>query len=163
MNSDEWWFPSHLRDMGGAECLELLASHQVGRVAYCDDLGPVVLPVNYVIDHDTVLIQLSPHSTLARNLRSTPASFEIDEFDDYNQSGWSVLVRGAATYVDPADLRDATTGPSPGQRASARSTSASPHTTSPDVGYCPLEHAPEPIAIEGRPDDDANTFGCSHP
>lgn len=107
MNSDERWFPSHLRDMGGAECLELLASHQVGRVAYCDDLGPVVLPVNYVIDHDTVLIQLSPHSTLARNLRSTPASFEIDEFDDYNQSGWSVLVRGAATYVDPADLRDA--------------------------------------------------------
>jgi uncharacterized protein len=107
MNSDERWFPSHLNDMERTECLELLGSHQVGRVAYCDDLGPVVLPVNYVIDHGTVLIQLSPHSTLARNLRSAPASFEVDEFDDYNQSGWSVLVRGAATYVEPDDLRDA--------------------------------------------------------
>jgi hypothetical protein len=57
-------------------------------VAYCDDLGPVVLPVNYVLDNDTVLIQISPHSTLARHLRSR-ASFQIDDFDDYNQTGWS--------------------------------------------------------------------------
>jgi nitroimidazol reductase NimA-like FMN-containing flavoprotein (pyridoxamine 5'-phosphate oxidase superfamily) len=92
--------------MGRAECLELLASHRVGRVAYCDDLGPVVLPVNYVIDRDTVLIQLSPHSTVAQNLRSARASFEIDEFDDYNQSGWSVLVRGDAAHVESADLPD---------------------------------------------------------
>ena len=84
----------------------MLASHQVGRVAYCDDLGPVVLPVNYVVDQDTVLIQVSPHSTLARNLRSARASFEIDDFDDYNQSGWSVLVRGDAAYVDSAELPD---------------------------------------------------------
>lgn len=107
MNSDERWFPSHLQVMSESECFQLLESQQVGRVAYCDDLGPVVLPVNFAIDRDTVLIQLSPHSTLARNLRSAPASFEIDEFDDFNQSGWSVLVRGEATYVDPADLRGA--------------------------------------------------------
>lgn len=106
MTSEERWFPSHLREMDRAECLELLAGRQVGRVAYCDDLGPVVLPVNYVIDRDTVLLQVSPHSTLARNLRSAAASFEIDDFDDYNQSGWSVLVRGEAAYVDPVELPD---------------------------------------------------------
>lgn len=106
MSPDERWFPSHLKEIDKAECLELLTSHKVGRVAYCDDLGPVVLPVNYVTDHDTVLIQISPHSTLAAHLRSAPASFEIDDFDDYNQSGWSVLVRGNAAYVDNADLPD---------------------------------------------------------
>lgn len=104
MNSEERWFPSHLRELGTAECLELLAAHQVGRVAYCDDQGPVVLPVNYALDHGCVLIQISPHSTLARCLRATPASFQLDEFDDYTRTGWSVLVRGDAAYVESADL-----------------------------------------------------------
>ena len=104
MGPDERWFPSHLREISKTECLDLLASHRVGRVAYCDDLGPVVLPVNYVLDQGTVLIQISPHSTLARHLRSAPASFQIDDFDDFNQTGWSVLVRGDAAHVDNADL-----------------------------------------------------------
>ena len=106
MSQDERWFPSHLREISETECLELLANHRVGRVAYCDDLGPVVLPVNYVLDQDTVLIQISPHSTLARNLRSAPASFQIDDFDDHSRSGWSVLVRGDAAYIDMEDLPD---------------------------------------------------------
>lgn len=104
MNTDERWFPSHLRELSTPECLELLAERQVGRVAYCDDLGPVVLPVNYSLDQGTILIQISPHSTLASRLRAAPASFQIDEFDDYTQTGWSVLVRGEATYVDQSDL-----------------------------------------------------------
>ena len=104
MTSDERWFPSHLRELGEPECLELLAEHHVGRVAYCDDHGPVVLPVNCAVDHGTILIQTSPHSTLASRLRTAPASFQIDEFDEYTQTGWSVLVRGSAAYVDPTDL-----------------------------------------------------------
>jgi uncharacterized protein len=104
MSTDERWFPGHLSELEGPECLELLAGHEVGRVAYCDDLGPVVLPVNYTLDHDTVLIQVAPHSVLATQLHGARASFEVDDFDDYNQSGWSVLVRGDASYVDPGDL-----------------------------------------------------------
>jgi nitroimidazol reductase NimA-like FMN-containing flavoprotein (pyridoxamine 5'-phosphate oxidase superfamily) len=50
MSPDERWFPSHLREMEQVECLDLLAAHQVGRVAYSDALGPVVLPVNYALD-----------------------------------------------------------------------------------------------------------------
>ena len=104
MSTDEGWFPSHLKEITKSECLELLASHHVGRVAYCDESGPVVLPVNYALDQDTVLIQISPHSALAKGLQSAPASFEIDDFDEFVQSGWSVLVRGDAAYVEYADL-----------------------------------------------------------
>ena len=106
MSAEERRFPSHLREIGEADCLELLAGHHVGRVAYCDALGPVVLPVNYVLDHGTVLFQISPHSTLAQHLNSGPASFQIDHFDDHNRSGWSVLVRGDAGYIDNEDLPD---------------------------------------------------------
>jgi nitroimidazol reductase NimA-like FMN-containing flavoprotein (pyridoxamine 5'-phosphate oxidase superfamily) len=104
MSPDERWFPSHLRDIDETECLDLLAAHQVGRVAYCDALGPVVLPVNYALDQSTILIQISPHSTLAGHLRDAPASFQVDEFDEYTETGWSVLVRGQASYVEHADL-----------------------------------------------------------
>ena len=31
-------------------------------------------------------------------------SFQVDEFDDFNQAGWSVLVRGIARYVGPEEL-----------------------------------------------------------
>ena len=72
MTNDERWFPSHLKELGEPECLERLAEHHVGRVAYCDDLGPVVLPVNYAVDQGTILIQTSPHSTLASRLRTAP-------------------------------------------------------------------------------------------
>jgi uncharacterized protein len=111
MNSDERWFPGHLVELGRAECLELLAQHQVGRVAYCDDLGPVVVPVNYALDQDTILIQLSPYSTLAARLRTAAASFQIDQFDDYTETGWSVLVRGDARYADPDDVAVASARP----------------------------------------------------
>ncbi|MDQ3157544.1 MAG: pyridoxamine 5'-phosphate oxidase family protein [Actinomycetota bacterium] len=139
MSPNEYWFPSLLREMSRTECLELLASHRVGRVAYCDDLGPVVLPVNYVMDKESVLIQVSPHSTLARNLRSGRASFEVDDFVVYNQSGWSVLVRGDAAHVESADLPDADSRPVAWPRVNAPSTSGSPHTTSPAAGCCPPE------------------------
>ena len=111
MSPREQWFPSHLRELSRAECLELLDSQQVGRVAYCDSLGPVVLPVNYAVDQETILIQISPASALARNLRSGRASFEVDDYENYNESGWSVLVRGDAAHVEPADLPDPDTRP----------------------------------------------------
>lgn len=104
MRLNERWFPGHLREMSTAECLELLADHQVGRVAYCDDSGPVVLPVNYVLDQGTVLIHVAPYSALASRLHASAAAFELDEFDEYTESGWSVLVRGSADYVEADDL-----------------------------------------------------------
>jgi uncharacterized protein len=111
MTATEHWFPSQLTELSRAECLELLSTHQVGRVAYCDDLGPVVLPVNFVMDRETILVRVSPHSVLARNLRSGRASFQIDYFDDYHESGWSVLVRGDAAHVESSDLPDADSRP----------------------------------------------------
>jgi len=103
MSAGERWFPGHLRTLTEVECRELLDARQVGRVAYCDEHGPVVVPVNYTLDGDGVLLRVSPHTSLALHLRSAPAAFQVDEHDDYTQSGWSVLVRGQATWVDPAD------------------------------------------------------------
>jgi uncharacterized protein len=106
MTQQEQWFPGHLRDLDPDECRSLLAASRVGRVAYCEEDGPVVLPVNHIVEDGDVLFATSPHSALARRFRSGPAAFEVDDFDPYNQTGWSVLVRGTARLVEYGELPD---------------------------------------------------------
>jgi hypothetical protein len=52
------------------ECRDWLAEGSVGRVAFLDGEFPVVLPVNYVVDDDLILIR-SAHDRHQRDLRST--------------------------------------------------------------------------------------------
>jgi nitroimidazol reductase NimA-like FMN-containing flavoprotein (pyridoxamine 5'-phosphate oxidase superfamily) len=101
-----------LQELTGEECLRLLRSKHVGRVAY-NDAEPVVLPVNYVIDSDTVLFCTSPYSSLGQNMRRSQTAFEVDEIDDETGAGWSVLVRGLASYVRSTDLPEAAARPTP--------------------------------------------------
>ena len=80
MSAAERWFPSHLREMTRAECLELLASHRVGRVAYCDDLGPVVLPVNYAVDGHVLVLRIG-EGTKRDALQHANVAFEVDQVE----------------------------------------------------------------------------------
>jgi uncharacterized protein len=99
MDLDERWFQGHLMEMSRAECLEALASRPVGRVAYCDAGGPVVIPVNYAMDNEDVLFRIASWTSLAHGLRGA-AAFQVDDFEEYTQSGWSVLIRGQVSYID---------------------------------------------------------------
>src|SRR5262245_2989492 len=113
MSHDEGGSPARVDELGEAECLELLGTKQVGRVAYNDPGGPVVLPVNYVVHDQMVLFRVAPFSRLADRLRDGPASFEVDHVDEETLTGWSVLVRGHAAHADRWDLPDAGSRPTP--------------------------------------------------
>jgi uncharacterized protein len=104
MSMTDGWFPGRLTELAQDECLELLTTRQVGRLAFTDEEGVVVVPVNYVVHQDMVLFRTSPHTSLGRHAESAAVAFEVDEIDDFTQSGWSVLVRGHAEYVDVDDL-----------------------------------------------------------
>jgi nitroimidazol reductase NimA-like FMN-containing flavoprotein (pyridoxamine 5'-phosphate oxidase superfamily) len=104
MTVQQLWYQGHMQYLGDRECLRLLNSAQIGRVAYNDDEGPVVLPVNHRMDGSYILFRTSPMTALGRHLSNAPVSFQVDEFDDFNRAGWSVLVRGVAEYVGPEDL-----------------------------------------------------------
>jgi nitroimidazol reductase NimA-like FMN-containing flavoprotein (pyridoxamine 5'-phosphate oxidase superfamily) len=106
-----------------AECRRLLAENHVGRVAFVDHEYPVVLPVNYVVDGDAVAIRTDSGAKLDA-IPLHRAAFEIDGFEQWNHSGWSVLVQGFGQDVSDAigtryeELRKA--GPeiwAPGERA----------------------------------------------
>lgn len=78
------------------ECLALLRSQPVGRVALpVPDDGPLVVPVNYVVDGDVIVFRSDP-GTKVTLLRAGPVSFQVDSVDWYHRSGWSVLGRGRA-------------------------------------------------------------------
>ena len=94
-----------IRELTRAECFELLAVEQLGRVAVTDDRGPVVFPVNFVLDRHTVVFRTGPGTKLHAASQGRRVCFEADGTDAATRTGWSVLVRGEITEVtDPAEL-----------------------------------------------------------
>lgn len=104
MTDTHWPRPGHLQDMDHAECLALLSSQRVGRIAFADDSGPDLLPVNYLMDGETVLIATTGYGAIARAATRARVAFEVDQIDDYTQSGWSIVIRGWAHRQSPFEL-----------------------------------------------------------
>lgn len=84
------------------ECLRLLASEEVGRLAVVLAGQPRVFPVNYALDGDAVVFRTAPGSKLEAISRSLVA-FEVDRFSPSSGTGWSVVVEGFAQEVTSAD------------------------------------------------------------
>jgi uncharacterized protein len=93
------------QELTKSECFELLAGEQLGRVAVVDDRGPVVFPVNFVLDRHMVVLRTDEGTKLDAAVRGSRVAFEVDGTDAAAHTGWSVVVRGEAVAVtDPAEL-----------------------------------------------------------
>jgi nitroimidazol reductase NimA-like FMN-containing flavoprotein (pyridoxamine 5'-phosphate oxidase superfamily) len=88
-----------------AECRELVDRHHFGRFAFVDYVGvlPSIIPVNYLLDDDKIVIRTDAGSKLSAALRGAPVAFEVDGVDETRQVGWSVVVRGRAEEVADED------------------------------------------------------------
>ncbi|MEA3076502.1 MAG: uncharacterized protein QOF60_1410 [Actinomycetota bacterium] len=106
-----------LEELERDECLKLVASMSIGRLAVTvDERGPLVVPVNYVLDGEAVVFRSGPGSKLYA-LRDTPVSFEVDLIDPVHHTGWSVLIRGVAYEVTPREVEHLDVEPwAPGDR-----------------------------------------------
>jgi nucleotide-binding universal stress UspA family protein len=87
-----------LEEIPEAECLALLASHGVGRLAVSADGQPLVFPVNYMLDGRTVAIRSDPGTKLDWASLGR-VCFEIDHVDPVRHEGWSVLVQGVGQDI----------------------------------------------------------------
>jgi len=93
------------QELTKSECFELLAREQLGRVAVVDDRGPMIFPVNFVLDRHMVVLRTDEGTKLNAAIKGSRVAFEIDGADPVTRTGWSVLVRGEAVEVtDPAEL-----------------------------------------------------------
>jgi len=80
------------------ECMELLRSRHVGRVAVVDHGQPLIFPVNYATDDRAVVFRTAPGMKL-HEARMARVAFEIDEVDTAAGTAWSVLVKGVAYEI----------------------------------------------------------------
>lgn len=84
------------------ECLDLVRTQHVGRVAIVDGGHPLVFPVNFVVDGEDVIFRTGEGTKLHAAGR-TSACFEVDHIDVETRSGWSVMVNGRLEEVTAHD------------------------------------------------------------
>jgi uncharacterized protein len=92
-------------ELSELECRELLEGGVVGRMAVSTPMGPRIVPVNYAMHGQDVVVRTSPFSELASHAGGAEVAFEVDHLDLERHQGWSVVVLGRAAYVeDHAEL-----------------------------------------------------------
>jgi nitroimidazol reductase NimA-like FMN-containing flavoprotein (pyridoxamine 5'-phosphate oxidase superfamily) len=84
-----------------SECWNLLSSAALGRLVTSVDGQPEIFPVNYVVQHKTVLIRTAEGTKLVSAAINNSVLFEAD---DHNVAeGWSVIVKGTARLLRTDD------------------------------------------------------------
>jgi nitroimidazol reductase NimA-like FMN-containing flavoprotein (pyridoxamine 5'-phosphate oxidase superfamily) len=89
--------------IGSAQSWVRLRSQDVGRLGISLAGQPLVFPVNYAVNEESIVFRTAPGTMLDRAAGS-PACFEIDYYDAHSREGWSVMVIG--TLEDITDLQD---------------------------------------------------------
>ena len=82
------------------QCLALLRSRPLGRLAYLEAGQPTVVPVNHLVDGSSVVIRSLSGGKLDAAIVGQPVAFQLDDHDPSRGTGWSVLIRGRADLVE---------------------------------------------------------------
>lgn len=80
------------------QCRELLASRDLGRIAFPLDDETEIFPVNYSTDGVIIVFRTTPGTKLAQSTLSRVA-FEVDDWAPAAKVGWSVVLKGVAQEV----------------------------------------------------------------
>jgi nitroimidazol reductase NimA-like FMN-containing flavoprotein (pyridoxamine 5'-phosphate oxidase superfamily) len=92
-------------ELNSTDCEGLLRAGAVGRMAVTAPDGPHIIPLNYSVVDDAIVVRTTPYSLLGTHGRNTRVAFEIDQFDHEYHHGWSVQARGLCEAVEhPEDL-----------------------------------------------------------
>jgi uncharacterized protein len=80
-----------------SECWNLLSGVALGRLVTTVDGQPEIFPVNFVVQHHTVLFRTAEGTKLVSAAINDRVLFEADEHNV--AEGWSVVVRGTARIL----------------------------------------------------------------
>ena len=100
-------------ELDPAESMELLAAKKVGRIGFLGEDGPVVLPMNYILADNHVIVRTAAFGVVARSALDQKVAFQVDDVDDFLEAGWSVLIAGSATMLSDAQMQALKFGGSP--------------------------------------------------
>jgi len=97
---------NRLIDLTADECLDLLHTKKLGRIALATPAGLRIFPVNYVMHGDAIVFRTVPYGIIANNAHGAKVAFEVDDVDEELRSGWSVLASGPCRRMeDSSEVR----------------------------------------------------------
>lgn len=92
-----------VRTLTKQECLDLLASVPIGRVALTLKALPIIFPVNYTLVGDSAVFGAMSGSPLSTAADGAVTAFQADSYDPENRTGWTVLAIGRALQITDAE------------------------------------------------------------
>jgi uncharacterized protein len=88
-------------------CWELLRTTSIGRLAVWVEDHPDIFPLNYAVDHGTVVFRSGAGTKISAALSDSPVALEADGYDAETAAAWSVVIRGNAEEITGGpDLMD---------------------------------------------------------
>jgi hypothetical protein len=85
-----------VRELDRTECLALLATTNLGRLALTRRALPTIVPARYLVNDERVVIHLSTGLDHVAWLDGEVVALQVSAFDDTQTYGWSVCITGAA-------------------------------------------------------------------
>ena len=85
------------------ECWQLVRSAEVGRLAIAIMNQPDIFPVNYVVDHGSVVFRTAEGTKLAASTLGASVAFEVDGYEPDQGEAWSVVLKGPAVEIERLD------------------------------------------------------------
>ena len=82
------------------ECWQLLRQTEVGRLAVSIRDFPDLFPINFVVDHGTVVFRTAEGTKLAAAVLGRAVAFEVDGYDPDAGEAWSVVIKGRAVEIE---------------------------------------------------------------
>ncbi|RBY79674.1 pyridoxamine 5'-phosphate oxidase family protein [Blastococcus sp. TF02A-26] len=86
-------------ELSGSACWALLRTTSIGRLAIWLGDHPDIFPLNYAVDHGTIVFRTGIGTKFSASLSDWPVAFEADGYDADEAEAWSVVVKGNAEEV----------------------------------------------------------------
>jgi hypothetical protein len=90
---------STIESVSDSACWALLRTASVARLAVWVDDHPDIFPINYAVDHGTVVFRSAAGTKISAALSDWPVAVEVDGFDPGTAKAWSVVIKGNAEEI----------------------------------------------------------------
>ncbi len=88
-----------MEELPVSACWALLRTTTVGRLAVWVEDHPDIFPLNFAVDHGTVVFRSAAGTKVAAALSDSPVALEADGYDAASATAWSVVLRGHAEEI----------------------------------------------------------------
>lgn len=92
--------PAGITNLAPHECWQLLRTVSVGRLAVWVVDHPDIFPINFTVDHGTLVFRTGEGTKLTSALAAFPVALEADGVDSTTGIAWSVVAKGAASAIE---------------------------------------------------------------